>query len=68
MRTALSTSEAAWLLELDPRSFPRMARRHGVRPVGTVRVGRSTVTRWSVEDVERLAPVPAFDTPNPLAG
>jgi predicted site-specific integrase-resolvase len=44
----LTTTEAADLLGIDPKSFARWARHHGIVPVHRVRVGRSTVTAWSM--------------------
>lgn len=56
MRRVLSTTEAAWLMQKDEKTFPRWARARGVLPLGRVRVGRSWVTRWAVEDLARIAP------------
>lgn len=47
-RSHVTTTEAAQLLGVDPRSFPRYARRHNLEPVRRLRVGSSTVTLWSV--------------------
>jgi hypothetical protein len=61
MRSVLTSSEAAWLLRVDPRNLPRVARAHGVEPLPRVRIGRSWVTRWAVEDIARLAPGPGHE-------
>ena len=53
MRTTLTTTEAATLLGVDPRSFARWAYHHGVRPMHRVRIGRSTVTAWSMVDLAK---------------
>jgi hypothetical protein len=47
-RATLTTAEAAWLLGIDPRSFTRWARERGVEPLRRMRIGRSTVTVWSL--------------------
>jgi hypothetical protein len=57
-RRVLTTTEAAWLTGMDPRHFPAYARARGVENLGRVRIGRSYVTRWAVEDVTRIAPRP----------
>ena len=47
------------MLGVDPRSFARWAYAHGVRPLHRVRIGRSTVTAWSMTDLARVtAPKP----------
>ena len=51
MRRTLTTTEAAWLSGVDPRSFTRWARHHGITPLHRVRVGRSTLTVWSVRSL-----------------
>lgn len=48
MRTTLSTVEAATFLGIDPKSFRRWARALGVEPLRQQRIGRSTVTVWSI--------------------
>lgn len=48
MRTTVTTSEAASIVGVSPRSFARWARRHGVQPLRHQRIGRSTVTVWSM--------------------
>lgn len=58
MRQVVTTTEAAWLLELDPKTFPAVARRNGVAPLGAVRAGRSTVQRWALADLQQMAPAP----------
>ena len=65
------------MLGVDPRSFARWAYAHGVRPLHRVRIGRSTVTAWSMTDlakatapkeehgvlwVEAYEPIPYTDT------
>ncbi|HEU4543000.1 MAG TPA: hypothetical protein VFR23_17855 [Jiangellaceae bacterium] len=47
-RRTLTTSEAAWLCGQDPRSFARWARDRGLEPERRQRIGRSTVTVWSI--------------------
>jgi hypothetical protein len=47
-RTTMTTTEAASALGLDPRSFARWARSRGVEPERRQRLGRSTVTVWSI--------------------
>ncbi len=61
MKRVVNSTEAAWLLQLDPRDLPKVARARNVKPLGRVRVGRSWVTRWAVEDVARLAGPPTAD-------
>ena len=61
MRTTLTTTEAATMLGVDPRSFARWAYAHGVRPKHRVRIGRSTVTAWSMADLAR-ATAPTVNT------
>lgn len=48
IRATLSTVEAATFLGIDPKSFRRWARALGVEPIRRQRIGRSTVTVWSV--------------------
>jgi hypothetical protein len=59
MKRVVNSSEAAYLLRIDPRDLPAYAREHHVEPLGRVRIGRSTVTRWAVEDIVSIAPAPA---------
>lgn len=47
-----TTSQAAYLLGVDPRSFTRWARKHGIAPHGRQRIGRSFVTWWAMDDLE----------------
>jgi hypothetical protein len=54
-RQTLTTTEAAWLLEVDPRSFRRWAHRHGTEPVRRVRIGRSWTTVWALTDITALS-------------
>ena len=42
------------LVEFHVRSFARWAYNHGVRPLHRVRIGRSTVTAWSMADLARV--------------
>lgn len=58
MKRVVNSTEAAWLLDIDPGNLPRYARRRGIRPLSRVRIGRSWVTRWAVEDVMAIAPAP----------
>lgn len=58
MRTVVSSSEAALLLAMDARTFPRWARGRGITPLGRVRIGRSWVTRWALADIVVNAPGP----------
>lgn len=55
MKRTLSTAEAATLLGMDPRSFARWARALGVEPLRRQRIGRSTVTVWSVAALGQAA-------------
>jgi hypothetical protein len=59
MKRVVNSTEAAYLLGMDPREVPAYARAHRVEPLGRVRIGRSTVTRWAVEDIIAIAPAPA---------
>lgn len=47
MKPTLTTTQAAYLCGVDPRSFTRWAREHGVTPLRRQRIGRSTVTVWA---------------------
>lgn len=58
-RQTLSTTEAAYILGIDPRSLVRWARERGVEPERRMRIGRSTVTVWSVA---RLTAASQLDT------
>lgn len=58
MKRVLTSTEAAYLLAVDPRTLPAYARQHNVEPLGRVRIGRSWVTRWAVEDIIAIAPAP----------
>jgi hypothetical protein len=51
MRRHYTTTEAAYLAGVDPRSFVRWARRHHIQPVRRMRIGRSYVTLWSYADI-----------------
>lgn len=48
-------------MQVDSRSFARWARTHGLHPVHRVRVGRSTITAWSLADLRRVH-APVVDT------
>lgn len=48
MKRTMTTAEASSALGIDPRSLARWARARGVEPEHRVRIGRSTVTVWSV--------------------
>lgn len=47
-RQTLTTTEAAWLCGVPPGSFARWARERGIEPERRQRIGRSTVTVWSI--------------------
>ena len=49
----LTTTAAAKLAGVNPRSFARWARDHDLHPLHRVRIGRSFVTVWS--EAELLA-------------
>jgi hypothetical protein len=51
VKATVTSTEAALLLRMDPRSFPRWARALGVEPVRRQRIGRSTVTVWSLAEL-----------------
>lgn len=48
MKRTLTTSEAALLYSFPPGSFARWARARGVEPLRRMRIGRSTMTVWSI--------------------
>jgi hypothetical protein len=48
VKRTLTTSEAATALGIPPGSFARWARARGVEPLRRMRIGRSTVTVWSI--------------------
>lgn len=58
MKRVLNSTEVGWLLDLDPRVVPAYCRARHVKPLGRVRIGRSWVTRWAVEDIVAIAPAP----------
>lgn len=58
MKRVLNSTEVGWLLDLDPRAVPAYCRARHVQPLGRVRIGRSWVTRWAVEDILSIAPAP----------
>lgn len=60
-RQTLSTTEAAYLVGVDPRLFAKWARDRHLEPLRRQRIGRSTVTVWSYADLLR-----ATDTARPL--
>lgn len=60
MKRVLNSTEVGWLLNIDPRGVPAYCRAHRVEPLGRVRIGRSWVTRWAVEDIVTIAPAPAM--------
>jgi hypothetical protein len=62
-RLTVTTTEAAWLLGLAPGSFARWARDHGVTPLRRQRIGRSTVTVWSVAALRTASAPPAETHP-----
>lgn len=51
MRLTVSTREAAQLLGLNPHRFAEWARAADVEPLHRVRIGRSTLTVWSIADI-----------------
>jgi hypothetical protein len=51
MRRVVNSEQAAWLLQVDVKTLPKIMRANQVEPLGQVRVGRSTITRWDVNDV-----------------
>lgn len=55
MKATLNTTEAAMLLRMNPRSFHRWARSLGVEPLRRQRIGRSTVTVWSIASLSEAA-------------
>jgi hypothetical protein len=58
MKRVVNSTEAAYLLDMDPRQLPAYARANRIEPLGRVRIGRSWVTRWAVEDIVAIAPAP----------
>lgn len=54
-RQNITTTEAAYLAGVDPRSFSRWARDRGLAPERKQRIGRSTVTLWSVSSLMRAS-------------
>lgn len=61
-RHTVTTAEAAWLLGIPAGSLARWARQHGVTPLRTQRIGRSTVTVWPLAAL-RAASAPPAETP-----
>jgi hypothetical protein len=62
-RLTLTTTEAAWLLDVPAGSFARWARERGVTPLRTQRIGRSTVTIWSIAALRTATAPPAETCP-----
>jgi hypothetical protein len=56
-RLTITTAEAAFLLGIPAGSFARWARDHGVEPLRGQRIGRSTITVWSIAQL-RTASAP----------
>lgn len=54
-RQTLTTAEAAYFVGVDPRAFARWARAHDLTPRHRVRVGRSTVCAWVLDDLIQCA-------------
>lgn len=54
-RRNVTTTEAAYLAGVDPRSFSRWARDRDLAPVSRMRIGRSWVTLWSVSSLMRAS-------------
>jgi len=50
-RQTFTTTDAAHIAAVDPRSFVRWARERGIEPVRRMRIGRSTVTLWARADL-----------------
>lgn len=57
MRKTVTTAEAAFILGKDPKSFARWARTVGVQPLRRQRIGRSTVSVWSIAQLEEATRV-----------
>lgn len=57
MRQTLTTTEAAFVLGKDPKSFARWARSLGVEPLRRQRIGRSTVAVWSLTQLKEATRV-----------
>jgi hypothetical protein len=53
MRTTVTTAEAASIIGINPRSFARWARARGLTP-RRQRIGRSTLSVWSMADLARV--------------
>lgn len=51
MKLTVTTSEAAQLLGLNPHRFAEWARAADLVPLRRARIGRSTVTVWSIADI-----------------
>lgn len=47
----MSTTAAARLVNVSPKSFKRWARAHQVAPLGRKRIGRSFVTVWLLDEI-----------------
>lgn len=49
--TVVTTDEAAVAVGQAPSGFRTWARRAGLQPIRTVRVGRATVALWNLDEV-----------------
>lgn len=54
-KATLSTTEAAVFLHVPRRAFPKWAAERGVEPLRRQRIGRSTVTVWSIAELAAAA-------------
>ena len=62
-RITITSTEAAWLLGIPPSSFARWARDHQLTPLRRQRIGRSTVTIWSIAAIRTAIAPPAQTYP-----
>ena len=62
MRQTFTTTEAAHLAAVDPRSFSRWARERGITPLRRMRIGRSYVTLWARTDLLGAAQLDTVQT------
>ena len=51
LKVTVSTREASSLLGLNPHRFAEWARAADIKPLRRTRIGRSTVTVWSIADI-----------------
>jgi hypothetical protein len=51
VKLTVSTREAAQLLGLNPHRFAEWARAAELLPLRRIRIGRSTLTVWSIADI-----------------